>query len=673
MPWSILGRTAPNLLALVLAVGTLAAEAQTLRTTLIIDSSSSMRRTDPARLRKVAAELFIDLAREGDTIAVLQFDARAEDLSGGFVRIAGHATRDRLKDAIRRAGEDGKWTDFGAAFEAAADALDSGRPPEEQPVVVFLTDGRCDPDPVEPRYLREGETGGAAQLEERCQQHVLAKALTRLAGVRVFPVGLSRSAPREFLEELARRSRGQAMVTERAEALPRLFAEIHAHLLGSRAADPSSSGMRLEVEPFAKSLDLVAVAPPSMIVRLFGPDGAEVATDNLRDEIYFVRTDRYRFYKLTAPAPGSYRVETGKRLPPWSIAAIQGFDLSLSIGGPARATMGQPVELALKLIAGKSGSPAAGFIDRHRFVVEAEGPRRHALDLSRQPDGTRVARFVPEARGSYLVTARVEPGSSGVLTRQAAPFRLEVAAPLVLRPAPISLGALKPGAQAAATLDLSGSELGEAVELELKAKQPERVALRKPASIKLEPSRRTFELTVALAEETPAGELRTSLVLTPTSEHYRGRPGAEVELVATVLPLTFWERHGGKTSAGLALALLAFILLGFTVPAAFPPRLRVAFDDAGEKDSHVLASRAPRGFWRSACYRIGRGGHLRRTSPALCELRATRDGLRLCPGPGKTIHGPDQEYTRPFRPEYEATYRVAEDLTIIITRQQPEE
>jgi len=150
----------------VLAVGVPAA-AESFRTLIMVDASSSMRRTDPQKLRKVAAELYVDLAREGDLIAIWQFDRSAKDVSRGFQKITGPEVRHRLKDAVRSIGDEGDWTDFGAAFVAVAQAFGDEPAPGEKRFLVFLTDGKCEPAPEEARYLKEGEKPSKMASAER--------------------------------------------------------------------------------------------------------------------------------------------------------------------------------------------------------------------------------------------------------------------------------------------------------------------------------------------------------------------------------------------------------------------------------------------------------------------------------------------------------------------------
>src|SRR5262245_37983782 len=110
-------------LGVVLLIGLLlpsrALAAGTIRTVLVIDASSSMLSTDPKELRKVAAELFVDMARDGDQIAVTGFDGAPRESTGGFTTIKSIADREAIKASIRAVGKNGNWTDFTAGLGEA--------------------------------------------------------------------------------------------------------------------------------------------------------------------------------------------------------------------------------------------------------------------------------------------------------------------------------------------------------------------------------------------------------------------------------------------------------------------------------------------------------------------------------------------------------------------------
>jgi Mg-chelatase subunit ChlD len=664
-----------GVLALATAGG---ARAEAFRTLIMVDASSSMRKTDPQKLRKVAAELYVDLARDGDRIAVWQFDSEAKEILGEFLQIRSPADRDRLKDAIRSISDDGDWTDFGAAFEAAAQAFAAApADPGEKRFLVFLTDGRCEPAPDNPKYLKEGDKPDRSKRakearEQQCKQTVLSELLPRLEGVETVAVGLSRNAPREFLHELARRSRGRSSVTEKAADLPRLFAEIHAQNSGARVAAAESSAIR--VDKLVASLDLVVVAPRGVELELLQPDGTRLSFDS--PALYYVRAERYRFFHVPKPASGLWTVKPSKRLADSAISAIQNYDLRLRLDAPQQVAVGQPIEVRAFLAAGEGGGmPEESFLARHRFVVEAKGEGfERRVELAAGEGGARVGRIATQKPGSVVLRARVEPGPAGALTRVAAPVTVLAVPPLKLvAPGPLQVGEVKPGTSVQALLDLRPSEFLGDVELKLQAEGlPFEV---EPRKLKLTLEQKRFDLEIEVPEDAAPGKTKGALMLVPLTAPYENREGGRIEVEATILPLTFWEKHGGKTTFGLAVLLIGFVVAGFKLPSRFPRKLRVFYVDKPNDDEgdYGLALRAKPGFYRPASLRIGGGGPIRRSAPLLCEIVARDGGVEMRPARGRSATAGEVIHTRPFTPVYGTKYELDEGLVIWIGKEDEDE
>jgi Mg-chelatase subunit ChlD len=541
--------------ALVLALGG-TASGEPFRTLIMIDASSSMRRTDPQKLRKVAAELYVDLAREGDLIAVSQFDAAVKDVSGGFQRVAGPETRERLKAAIRSIGDNGEWTDFGAAFSAAGQSFGPALPMAgyEKRFLVFLTDGRCEPAPGEARYAREGDKRDPAENERRCQEYVLARALPEMKGVEAEVIGLSRGAPREFLKEVARRTGGREVITERAEDLPRLFAQIHAFNSGARAAEPK--GSEFAVDKLVSSLDLVIVSSKDGDIALRRPGGEEVRPEE--HGVRLVRAERYRLFHVPHPAAGTWSLKSVKRLAPGIATAIQGIDLQLKLEVPETATAGQPFEVRETLAAGEAGGmPEESFLARHRFVVQARADEAtREIPMRAAADGARVGEVLVEKPGSVEIWGRVEPGPDGALTRIAPNVTIPVLPPLRIAAASaLSLGEVKPGAKIELPLDLSSSQVHGEVGLQV---MPEgmRIAVL-PKRIVLKPDAKRFDLTFEVPSDAQPGTVSAAVLLTPMTRPYAGRRGTRIPVEAVIVPLSFFQKHGGKVLVAVLLGAAA--------------------------------------------------------------------------------------------------------------------
>lgn len=634
----------PTLLAFLLVVAWpgLARAAGTLRTVLVIDASSSMRKTDPKELRKVGAELYVDLARDGDQIAVTGFDGAARNSTGAFVTIRGPADRDALKASIRAVGADGDWTDFTAGLGEAKRLLDLAKDePGDQEIVVFLTDGKCDPDPKGPM----AEQAKAARLtsEELCQRQVMSDVVPGLGNARLYAVGLSRSAPRAFLEQLSRRLSGDGLATEQADALPRLFADIQSRLLGSKLLEgPSAAKVPIPVEEGMISLDVVVVGPPALTLGLTDPAGKALAADNKSvTGDYLSVGHAYRLLKAGKPQPGSYTLGVGGPGSGGRYVALLGLDLELAfVALPDVAEIGRTVPVRIKLASPAGKVPPLDFLDRHQVVLRSHQATKDCgkelragagttAPLRRDAEGTFASTFTVGARGEACFEAKLTPGSGGVLTRTLASPAVRLVPPLRLAGAPLAFGKIKQGERGTAQLSLQGSEIGEAIDAKVGlvgAGEDFEIDLE---SVRLEPGgARTFPVRLEIDRDAPTAPRPLALVVRPDKPAGYEERAIQVEVQVEVVPLTFWERYGFWIQVGAGVLVLLLLVLGFALPAAFAKGTVLHYRDERDADlpreaSYPLAVRARPGFYRAARQLVGPTGPVK--AGGVVELR---------PGPG---------------------------------------
>lgn len=615
----------------------------TLRTVLVIDASSSMLSTDPKELRKTAAELFVDLARFGDEIAVTGFDGGVRESTGAFIAIRSPEDREKIKAAIRAVGKNGSWTDFTQGLAEAKRILDAApKGAGDQSFVVFLTDGRCDPDPKGP--LGEEARAAKTGTEAFCKQRVLDSHVPALGAARLFAIGLSRSAPREFLEEAARRTGGVGVATDKAEELPRLFADVYARLLGSTLVEgPASQKIPVVVEEGALSLDVVLVGPRTLTARLLRPEGAEVSTANTRPDIeYFVDAPEYRLFKVAFPPVGTFVLEVGGGGRGGRYAALQNLDLRLGFVDPPEVIeIGKQGTFRVRLATPGGRTPSPAFLDRHKVAVTAAYEQRcpeilpgAAKELRRGADSAYGFTLGAPAAGRLCLVADMTPGNGGVLTRKTRMVEVRLVPPLRLSGAPIDLGRIKQGASGKAMIDLGKSEIGEAIEAEVALVGRADLAV-SPEVLALEPKgARTFEVTLAVDRDAAPGSA-AGLTIAVRPNKPRGYEDRAIALPVRVevVPLTFWERYGSWIKIGLGVFLFLFLLLGVVLPARFKRSLVLGYRDARDPDlpregTYPLGVKAKAGFYRGARLLLGATGPVRAGGV-----------IELSPSPGGGVTG----------------------------------
>lgn len=615
-----------------------------LRTVLVIDASSSMLSTDPKELRKVAAELYVDLARDGDELAVTGFDGSARESTGGFTTIRGLADRNALKQAVRAVGKNGSWTDFTAGLLEAKRLLDAAPDePGDQEFIVFLTDGRCDPDPkgaLAEAAKAARAAGSPKRVEEICQDKVIGEIGPSLGRARVFAVGLSRSAPRAFLETLGQRTGGVGLATDKAEELPRLFADVFARLLGSRLIEGESApSVDIAVGEGMLTLDVIVVGPPALSMRLFDPAGREAPVGNQAPaEFYFADSPSYRLLKVMKPAPGTWKLNVGGPGKGGRYAVLQNLDLRLEfVDLPDVMEIGKPQILKMRLATPGGKMPPVEFLGRHELsLLAAEAPSKceealraqvlrvaPRIKVARAKEGPWEHALLPLQRGEICFEVVLSPLAGGVLSRVTYSKAVRIVPPLKLAARATSFGSVKQGQEARAEISFEGSELGEAVEVDFAAiaapgsANPMAGLSMRPRSAALEPGgKNAFELVIAVDRDAKGGPRSMEIRVTPSKPKGYEDRATSVVLTITVVPLTFWERYGFwvKVISGSLVGLL--LLIGIVAPARFRKGTMLYYKDTRDPDlpregSYPLAAKAKAGFYRGAKAMLGPTGPVR--------------------------------------------------------------
>jgi len=167
-----------------------------LHVVLLLDSSGSMRITDPNDRRKLAAQAVVSLMSQEDRVSVIEFDSTARVLQGW----SDPGEKSAIVNAVNRVGNSGKFTDFRAGLLAALEMMESA-PEDTRKIVLLLTDGKMDPNPLDdayaPYHLRY-------RLAVRGKDRRQIKAINRSFRERLIPVS-RRIIETEIQPELVRR------------------------------------------------------------------------------------------------------------------------------------------------------------------------------------------------------------------------------------------------------------------------------------------------------------------------------------------------------------------------------------------------------------------------------------------------------------------------------------
>jgi Mg-chelatase subunit ChlD len=169
--------------------------AERLAVSLVIDTSGSMTVTDPNLLRSQVADIFIDLLNPDDYLGIVTFNSKV-DLVVPMTKMESQDTRYAMKTQLAGRLAGAGDTDYTSALQTANKQLEELYVADVRKLIIFLTDGKPDPDPINitanPVRMGEYMTNLWGQVGEIAEN-----------GYPVYSIGLSEGIDVEVLNRLA--------------------------------------------------------------------------------------------------------------------------------------------------------------------------------------------------------------------------------------------------------------------------------------------------------------------------------------------------------------------------------------------------------------------------------------------------------------------------------------
>ena len=420
------------------------------RLVLLLDSSTSMRRTDPSGVGPQGAQLVLGLVGSNDNVGVITY---AKDAVVQRPLKAAGTSRGGLQARLSELNRNG-ITDFAQGLALSRDMLQAGGAPEGS-AVILLTDGVP--------YRGRRRTSGPA----------LAPLLEEFAKRkwRIFALALGDEAATPFLSRIVAATGGAVFPVADADRLAPAFAEVATEALGYLRSE--REGREVEVVPHTGRLaflvrgeELGTVSGPSA-----GP-AANPATPPGAGGVEPIETAAgpFRVGLIENPRPGK-----------WSVAAPAGAEvvalMEPSFGfefvperPPERLGSREEGQVAVRLVGSSEGlaKVSGRVLFRAKLTLGADRSLGAPIQLKREGEvfsATFRAPTVPSETALSVVVEAIlaEGGRTFVLKRTRALTvlpgkgkRAPVPLALSLSPERLSGAAWSEGAAPSATLTVTG-------------------------------------------------------------------------------------------------------------------------------------------------------------------------------------------------------------------------
>jgi len=262
---------------------------------LAIDTSGSMKQTDPQRLRIQAAKMFVSLLGKEDRVAVVGFSGNAVPLSK-LAPLTDRASSQVVLDAIDKLGADGKYTNL---FEAIAQShllINQATKPGNSRQIVLMTDGNMD----------VGNAEQNTRLTERTLEE-LAPALTR-DGIRLYSIAFTEHSNLPLLRLMAQDTQGHFTLLKDASGTHQVFESIF-----ERAKKPDQLPLNEDsfiVDGSIHELTVVASKyRPDSHIALQTPSGKEIISTTNSPSVRWFSGKQFELITVTNPEPGFWELK----------------------------------------------------------------------------------------------------------------------------------------------------------------------------------------------------------------------------------------------------------------------------------------------------------------------------------------------------------------------------
>lgn len=270
------------------------AAAGTVDAILVIDSSTSMLRTDPQRLRDQGAKLLLRFLSEGDRVAVVQFDRSAKVVSP-FVTVT-PGELERLDGLISGIVADGGFTDIAAGLEEALRLFKEGGRSDTVKAVILLSDGKMDPHP---------SRGQPAELTEKVRAEQLPGY--RAGQITLYTLSLSGESDKELLENFAKEAGGQYWFAPDATTIHRKFSELFLSIKKPQVLPLEGAGF--EIDSGIQEATFYVNKQDGQNVVIVDPRGTEIDSTHIPPNVKWFSGALFDVVTVRQPMPGRWAVK----------------------------------------------------------------------------------------------------------------------------------------------------------------------------------------------------------------------------------------------------------------------------------------------------------------------------------------------------------------------------
>lgn len=354
---------------------------------LVIDSSGSMKKTDPQSLCIPAAKLFISLLDENDRAGIISFSDKGYPIIP-LTPVDSKENRDKLLNAAEKISSDGLYTNLHDALSKGLSMLTDKGKPDRTRFIILMSDGMMDvgnPD-EDMRLVSNMKDELAAKLEEEA--------------VKVYTIAFTKQSDTKLLEKISKQTGGFYNLALTDKDFHLIFTSIFESLKGPDMLPVSDNGFLIDGS--IEEVTIVATKnSPATQIHLHAPDGKSYSNKDKSTGIEWFASDNFDMITVQRPTEGKWEIlfsagENNKAYIITNLKLQTNFDQLYS-------TFGDPLDIKIWLEKDGVIITEQAVLDKFDIYLEMTGPDGNTSKLKpfSKGEGIFIRSVAPFTPGNY--------------------------------------------------------------------------------------------------------------------------------------------------------------------------------------------------------------------------------------------------------------------------------
>lgn len=267
----------------------------------VLDSSGSMKQSDPEEIRTEAIKMFLDMGQVQGNKAGLVAYSDTIIKEHNLDAINSESDKERIEEMASNIPL-GQKTDIGRGLLEGAKVLDSGHDKSNRPLIILLSDGKNDSQRSSSESLKDLNS---------------AISTCKSKGYPVYTIGLNYdgTVDKAQLTQIASETKGKNYITNKASDLTDILKDIYGDSAnvkvqdqGNIVADGTFQDFKINV-PGSNVLEanISMVTDKPLELKLINPSGKEIQIPS--SDVVFTKSKKYSVLKIVKPASGQWNLK----------------------------------------------------------------------------------------------------------------------------------------------------------------------------------------------------------------------------------------------------------------------------------------------------------------------------------------------------------------------------